>query len=213
MRRMAVLLLLAGCSQDPLDDADQGEAAPPPAASAAAGNLAGDSAGLQARVDGAMAAALQDPAGARYRNVRPGLAGTVCGEVDPKRTRGGHAGFRPFLVTPQGVAMVAGSERLKFDDPADPFPDFYIRWCASPEELKRLEPELRRAIAGSGSAAPLDPLPGESGVPDPLLTDPGEPPPLSPPSGSGGKAETGPADVNSFINSVKRKRDQPTPGQ
>jgi hypothetical protein len=213
MRRLAALLLLAGCSQDPPGDADDGDAATPPAA-AAAGNLAGDSAGLQARVDGAMAAALQDPAGARYRNVRAGLAGTVCGEVDPKRTRGGHAGFRPFLVTPQGVALVAGSARLKFDDPADPFPDFYIRWCASPEELKRLEPELQRAIAGSGGAAPPpDPLPGEGGIHDPLPPDPGEQPPLSPPAGAGGKAETGPADVNSFINSVKRKRDQPPPGQ
>lgn len=207
MKRLAAILLLSACSQEPADPGDEAEVTAPPEAAASAGSLSADAAGLQARVDLAMAAVLQDPRGARYRDVRSGLAGTICGEVDPRRTRGGHAGFRPFLVTPEGVARVATSPRLTFDDPTDTFPDFYIRWCASAEELRRLEPELRRAIAGSGGAVPPgDPLPGVEPLPEPLPGD--QPSPPAPPVPSG-KAEARPADVNSFINSVKRKPDQP----
>jgi len=190
---------------------DEADSAAPPG-TAAAGNLSASAASLEERVDRAMAAVLQDPGGARYRNVRAGLAGTVCGEVDPRRKGGGHTGFRPFLVTPEGVARVASSPRLTFEDPTDPFPDFYIRWCATAEELKRLEPELRRAIARSGGEAPVDPLP-DLPAPDPLPGDAGAQPLPPPDAGPGGKSESRPADVDSFMNSVKRKRDQPPPGQ
>jgi hypothetical protein len=211
MRRFAAILLLSACSQQPAEPGDEADAAAPSAAAASAGNLSGDAAGLQARVDRAMAAVLQDPAGARYREVRSGLAGTVCGEVDPSRTGGGHAGFRPFLVTPEGVARAAISPRLSFDDPTDPFPDLYIRWCASAEELRRLEPELRRAIARSGGASPpAGTLPGDDPLTDSFPAEPGGQPPPSPPSPPA-KAES-PPDLDSFINSVKRKPDQPPPG-
>lgn len=211
MKRLAALLLLSACSREPADMGDQADLAAPPG-SAAAGNLAADPAGLEERVDRAMAAVLQDPAGARYRNVRAGLAGTVCGEVDPRRKGGGHTGFRPFLVTPEGVARVATAPRLTFEDPTDPFPDFYLRWCASAEELKRLEPELKRAIARAGGEAPVEPLP-DVPLPDLLPADPGAQPLPPPDSAPAGKSESRPADVDSFINSVKRKKDQPPPGQ
>lgn len=208
MKRLAAILLLSACSQEPAGPGDEAEATAPPGAAAPVGNLSGDAAGLQARVDLAMAAVLQDPRGARYRDVRSGLAGTICGEVDPRRTRGGYAGFRPFLVTPEGAARVATAPRLTFDDPTDTFPDLYIRWCASAEELRRLEPELRRAIAGSGGAVPpADPLPGVDPLPDPFLGD--LPPPPVPPPLPSARGENRPPDVNSFVNSVKRKPDQP----
>ncbi len=201
MRRFAAILLLSACSQQPAEPGDEADSAAPPEAAASAENPAGDAAGLQDRVDRAMAAVLQDPAGARYRDVRPGLAGTVCGEVDPKRRGGGHTGFRPFLLTPEGVARVAASPRLTFDDPTDPFPDLYIRWCASAEELRRLEPELRRAIARAGEAAPpVEALPDASeldNLPAPAGTEPAAAPADEP--------EARPADVDSFLKSVKRK--------
>lgn len=211
MKRLAAILLLSACSQEPADTGDEADAAAPPPA--AQENVAGNPAALQERVDQAMAAVLQDPDGARYRNVRAGLAGTVCGEVNPRRTRGGHAGFRPFLLTPDGVARVAAAQRLTFDDATDTFPDFYIRWCATAEELKRLEPELRRAIARSGASGPAgEPLSEEPAL-DALPADPGGPPAAPPDPAPGSQAESRPADVDSFVNSVKRKRDESPPKQ
>lgn len=210
MKRLAAILLLSACSQEPADTGDEADAAAPPAEAQA--NVAGNPAALQERVDQAMAAVLQDPDGARYRNVRAGLAGTVCGEVNPRRTRGGHAGFRPFLLTPEGVARVAAAPRLTFDDATDTFPDFYIRWCATAEELKRLEPELRRAIARSGASGPPGEPPSEPAL-DALPADPGGRPPAPPAPAPGGEGESSPADVDSFINSVKRKRDEPSAKQ
>lgn len=212
MRKLAALLLLSACSQEPAgtgDEAETGGEPPASASAAASANLAGDAAGLEARVDRAMAAVLQDPGGARYRNVRAGLAGTVCGEVDPARKGGGHAGFRPFLVTPEGVARVAAGPRLTFDDATDPFPDFYIRWCATPEELRRLEPELRAAIARSGG--PELPAVAFPEVPAADLppADAGEPPAPAP----AGQTEGGPPDLGSFSSAVKRKPAPPPPGK
>lgn len=211
MRRLAALLLLSACSQEPVGTGDETEAGgEPSAAASASANLSGDAAGLEERVDRAMAAVLQDPGGARYRNLRAGLAGTVCGEVDPARKGGGHAGFRPFLVTPEGVGRVAAGPRLTFDDATDPFPDFYIRWCATPEELRRLEPELRAAIARSGGTAPPPAFP-EVPAADMPPGDTGEP---SAPSATATDGKTGSAtpDLDSFSSAVKRKPAPPPPG-
>src|SRR5688572_11580972 len=111
MKRLLALLLLSGCnSGEPADVGEEPDAAP---AVADIGNtLAADPETLQARVDAAMRAALQDADGAGYRNVRAGVSNTICGEVDPGRKGGGHAGFRPFLVTPEGAAIVARGPRL-----------------------------------------------------------------------------------------------------
>jgi hypothetical protein len=217
MRRLLAVLLLSACgSQESLDEGEEADSAVSSGAGPTAGNLAAgteDAAELQARVDRAMTAVLQEPRGARYRAVRRGLAGTICGEVDPQRRGGGHTGFRPFLVTPEGVARVATSPRLSFEDPADMFPDFYIRWCASPEELERLEPELRRAIAATAPAGgPALPLPGADGLDLGGMGAEPPAPPVEPPVGGQGPAAATPTDVDSFYKSVRRKRDQPPSG-
>jgi len=49
---------------------------------------------------------------------------------------------------------------LALDDPADPFPDAYMRWCSSIEELRRLQAEvenLTRLDAASPAELPLPP--------------------------------------------------------
>jgi hypothetical protein len=212
MRKLAAVLLLSACSQQPAVDGEEGDDAATSAAESAAGNGAAGGPGLQERVDRAMAAVLQDPGGARYRNVRSGLAGTVCGEVDPRKTGGGHAGFRPFLVTPEGAGRVAASPQLSFEDPTDTFPDFYIRWCASAEELKRLEPALRRAIARAGGTAPPEPS-AEEPLPEAPPADAGAQPAAPSPAEPSGRTESRPPDVDSFLKSVKRKPDQPPPGR
>lgn len=202
MKRLLLCLLLAACgSEAPDQAAEDAPAAPPPALPALGNEASADPAVLQARVEAAMKAVLQQSEGAAYRNVRPGLMDTICGEVDPARKGGGRAGFRPFIVTPQGAALVARGPVLSFDDPTDSFPDLYIRWCASEEELKSLGPKLDRAIASQAGAdgvlgnvedIPPPPPPGDEAAPPP------EPPPPRPvPSEKMGKGD-------SFFDSVRK---------
>ena len=202
MKRLLPFLLLAGCgSEAPEQSAEEAPAVPSAALPAMGNEAAVDPAMLQARVDAAMKAVLQDSDRAAYRNVRLGLADTVCGDVDPARKGGGSAGFRPFLVTPQGAALLARGPVLTFDDPTDNFPDLYIRWCASDEELKRLGPQLDRAIARQagpdGSLIDPEDIP-PAPVPDNVMVPAPEPPPPRPvPSEKMGKGD-------SFFDSVRK---------
>ena len=202
MKRLLPFLLLAGCgSETPDDPAGEAQAVQPPALPALGNEATVDPAVLQARVDAAMKAALQDSEGAAYRNIRPGLSDTVCGEVDPAKKGGGRAGFRPFIVTPQGAALLARGPVLSFDDPTDSFPDLYIRWCASEEELKRLQPQLDRAIASQAGAdgviGNLEDIPPPA-LPDNVAVPVAEPPPPKPvPSEKMGKGD-------SFFDSVRK---------
>jgi hypothetical protein len=202
MKRFLPFLLLAACgSETPDESAGEAPAAPPTALPASGNEAAVDPAMLQARVQAAMKAVLQDSEGAAYRNIRPGLADTVCGEVDPARKGGGRAGFRPFIVTPQGAALLARGPVLTFDDPTDSFPDLYIRWCASEEELKRLGPQLDQAIARQ--AGPDGVLGNIEDIPPPPLPDngaapmPDPPPPKPVPSEKMGSGD-------SFFDSVRK---------
>ncbi|HEY5722324.1 MAG TPA: hypothetical protein VIT45_08375 [Allosphingosinicella sp.] len=202
IRKLLLCLLLAACgSEAPDQAAEDAPAAPQPALAASGNEAAADPAMLQAKVEAAMKAVLQDSEGAVYRNVRPGLIDTICGEVDPARKGGGRAGFRPFIVTPQGAALVARGPVLSFDDPTDSFPDLYIRWCASEEELKSLGPQLDRAIASQAGAdgvlgnvedIPPPPLPGGEAA---QIPEPPAPRPV--PSERMGKGD-------SFFDSVRK---------
>ncbi|HMJ93413.1 MAG TPA: hypothetical protein VK472_04870 [Allosphingosinicella sp.] len=202
MKRLLPYLLLAACGSETPDQSAEEAPALPPATLPATGNEAAmDPAILQARVDSAMKAVLQDSDGAAYRNVRPGLMDTVCGEVDPAGKGGRRTGFRPFIVTQQGAALVARGPVLSFDDPTDSFPDLYIRWCASEEELKRLGPQLDRAIArqagpdgvlGNIEDIPPPPLPPDAAGPPPEAQ-----PPKPVPSEKMGKGD-------SFFDSVRK---------
>ena len=201
MKRLLPCLLLAACGSQTPDQAAEDAPVAPPSALAAGNEAAADPAMLQARVAAAMKAVLQDSEGAAYRNIRLGLADTICGEVDPARKGGGRLGFRPFIVTPQGAALLAKGPVLTFDDPTDSFPDLYIRWCASEEELKRLGPQLDRAIAsqagpdgviGNLEEIPPPPLPDNAAAP---IAEP--PPPKPVPSEKMGSGD-------SFFDSVRK---------
>jgi hypothetical protein len=174
MKRLLLpaLLLATAC--------DRGEqaAAPPPApvrpATGPVVTQADAARLLQEKAAAGLRAILADPDDARYAELRPGTAGAVCGRIDTKQPDGKRTGFRPFVVTPEGVGVISLTPTVMLNDPEDIFPDYHIRWCATPEELVRLEvaPDLN-AVA-SVTDVPAD-LPELAGLPVPAPTTPPAP--------------------------------------
>lgn len=213
------LLLLCGCGQQE-EGADKpaGAAARPVAeANVAAGGGVDAAAQMEERVKAAMAAALQKAERARYADLRPGATGSICGSVDPNPgAKGG--GLRPFVVTPEGIAVISMTAQIGFNEPGDIFPDYYIRWCASPDELARLGPRVSaggRAFApGLGEDIPdlvpldLPAVPPDAPAPAPSAA---QPPPAAAPAP---RAEAPPPPgEDSFSKAVIRKRDDTKEGQ
>jgi hypothetical protein len=106
-----------------------------------------------------------------------------------------------------------------FDDPADPFPDLYIRWCATPEEMQTIGP----AIARTAEVPPPPPveLPPETIDPVPqgnwgLVPGAAVPPPAAPVPAKekaappAPVAKRQPGDEDSFMKSVIRA-EEPKP--
>jgi hypothetical protein len=201
------LLLLASCDSRKGDGDQTGDAPAEPSA-AALPSMPGaeDLAALQARVSRAMAAALPDAGTAQYRGLRAGAGGAACGEVATTgKTLSGI--FRPFVVTPDGLAIVASGPAIAWEDPDDFVADAWIRWCATPEELQRLGPQLQSAAVNSATAA--EPLPEGPDLPLPPIREdaPGAdpPPPPAPPPAPARKSDAPPPRIDSFFNSVDRE--------
>jgi len=155
-RGLFTILLLSACDSGapPVESAREEAArqvAELEASLAAAGKQ--DPEGLNGRAHAALTGFLADPASARYFDVRSGSAGSICGQVDSKQPEGGWAGFRPFVVTPEGVGIISDTPQIGFGTPGDLFPDFYIRYCATPEELARLGPEIAKGESSETAAA------------------------------------------------------------
>ena len=197
MERLLILLLLAGC-----DAGAEREAAAPPSGASPAGressseaSPAEQAAQIQQRAERALAAILADPAGARYSDLRAGAAGALCGRVEDRQAGGRSDGSRPFVVTPEGVAVLSATAEVMFADPEDLFPDFYIRWCASPDELRRIGPRI--------AAAPLPET-----VPAEVLTDATDGAPRPPAAADVAKATPPaappPTEEDSFSRAVLR---------
>jgi hypothetical protein len=186
------LLLVAGCGAKSGGDVNAGGGDAPP--QELTPNLeaveANSAAHVQALIDRALPAELGDAKGAQYRNVRAGAGGAACGEVSGKTTHG----FVPFVVTPSAIAVVAKSPVIAYADPSDFFADAWIRWCATPEELKSVAAAVQKAKPDAVPANLALPLP----VPE---ASPGAPPqtpraaPAKPPP---------PPQIGSFFNSVAR---------
>jgi hypothetical protein len=194
-----LLLSLAGCQQrGAAGQTDASETGAVPSDEELLRGI-GDPGRIQALIERAMST-IPDAASARYRNVRPGAGGAACGEVSLKSTP-----FRPFVVTPEAVAVIAATPTLAFNDPADIAADAWIRWCATPEELERLPPRLTDPVlptldADANGAAPAE-LPIPSAVPEPTAAAPAPPPP------SAAAKKAPPPEIDSFFNSVQRSGD------
>ena len=162
-----------------------------------------DPARLQALIDETMPAALANAKDAQYRNVRAGAGGAVCGEVSSANQP-----FLPFVITPAKIALVGSTPQIQFADPSDLLADAYVRWCATPEELSRIGPQLHQAVSDPANitmsqvtVAPPPPLPE---APDGAETPAAAPPPAA--KAPAKPAPPPPQDIDSFMNSVARKQ-------
>jgi hypothetical protein len=211
MRKLLpILALLASCNSQADEEDVAAEAPIGEMAGNASGALPGaeDVVALQARVSRAMAVGLPGASTAAYRALRTGTGGAACGEVATQAK--GLAGiFRPFVVTPDGLAVVADAPAIDWEDPDDFVADAYIRWCATPEELQRLAPQLQSAAAKTAAAmkAPAEepdlPLPPVREDPVAEVQPPAaQPAPLPPPRKKGPPPP--PPQIDSFFNSVDR---------
>jgi hypothetical protein len=206
-KAFALLLLLSACGSKP----DQsGNSKAEPSLNELGVRLPGAPAPeqLQAQAERGLAGVLLDPKDARYSNIRAGSAGAVCGEVDSRQENGRFGRPRPFAVTAEGVAVVSPTTRIRFGDPADLFPDFYIRWCATPEELAKLGPAV--ATEEPPLDAPQDNAAAmtETSAPPPAAEPPPPPPPEPKAQPKEAPAPSAPPkgrDEDSFFNAVIRK--------
>jgi hypothetical protein len=219
MRLLAALLLLSACGSKSGNEGEGGGGEASPAAieglAQAPGALSPEQ--MQAKAAAALSSIAEDP---RFSEVRAGPLNAVCGKVDSKLTNGKYSGFRPFLVTPEGVAVISATPRIMFDDPADPFPDLYIRWCATPEEMQTIGPVIARTAELPPPPPELppetiDPVPqGNWGVIPGAAVAPPQPAPATAKEKAAPPApvvKRQPGDEDSFMKSVIRA-EEPKPG-
>jgi hypothetical protein len=217
MRWLAALLLLAGCGSKS-DNADGGGEGTPPAVDVGLeGAPTLSPAQMQARAEMLVGAIAKDP---RFADLKAGPLNSVCGKVDSKQPNGKYGGFTPFLITPEGVAVVSATPRIMFEDPADPFPDLYIRWCATPEEMQAIGPAIARVAEVVPPPVELppetiDPVPeGNWGVVPGAAPPPAPKAIEAPPAAAKEKApppapamKPQPGDEDSFLKSVVRPQE------
>ena len=199
----AAALLAAGCDSGggPAGSGPGDSGVSADGASADASLSPEEAARLRARAVAALTRVLPEAASAAYSNVRSGSAGAICGELDA----GDALGRRPFVVTPNGAAMIGLTSDLPLADPNDPFPDLYMQYCASIEELRRIGEQMEGM---QPSAVPLPPA-GE-GIPVPIDDTAGADGVEEPPAVPDQPDRRRPAD-DSFFNSVLRTPRQSTP--
>ena len=182
--------LLAGCDSASRDGGGSGGSSPDPAIDNVTAASREEAARLLGRVREALALAVPNASAARLANVRSVPGGAICGEVEA----GIEGALHPFVVLPGGEAVVSAGPELRLEDPDDPFPDLYMRYCASVEELRRLGDRMN----GSATVEPPPPLP------DPLPDiGPVDIPADTPPAPNGERAPQQGGD-DSFFNSVVR---------
>ncbi|MFL6858093.1 MAG: hypothetical protein ACJ8EB_09330, partial [Allosphingosinicella sp.] len=156
MRSWLPLLLAAGlCACDRLPGGhgnESGAADEDPTANLQVVDRNADPVHIRDLIARAMPAALPGAKDAQYRALRLGVGGAVCGEVAEKPAGRAPQVFRPFVINADGLAVVAATPKLAYEDPSDFVADAWIRWCATPEELAKLAPAIRRAARDPASA-------------------------------------------------------------
>jgi hypothetical protein len=219
-RPVGLLVALAfvwGCGSRDGGEAEAGadETVVPASAGTVPGQNGETAAQAQQRAVSALSVILPDAKSARYAEVRPGTAGAVCGLVDAKQGDGKYSGPRPFVVSPEGVAVVSTTPQVNFGDAEDLFPDFYIRWCATPAELRLIGPRIALPEASPPPAADELPELLESEIAAaPPAGGPAEPPlPEAAAAQPKASAPSAPPGEDSFSSAVLRERKDGAPGK
>jgi hypothetical protein len=92
---------------------------------------------LQGRAKTAMEGYLFDPFSAKFRNLRAGRGGALCGEVNAKNRMGAYVGFKDFVVGKDRstVYMSNYSDGVRSEMNSS-FADAYVNVCANDAEVK-----------------------------------------------------------------------------
>jgi len=201
-----VALALAGCGPSAGPTGEGGEAPAGQAAAVPEANAAA-AAQLETRASSALRAAL-GVAPTRFVNLRSGANNAICGVAETLPSATSPGGPRPFLVTASGDAFVSRSETLGLEDPTDPFPNLYVQYCATPEEVQAIQARLARMGASDVQLppGPADNLPLPPDLPPgPAAEPPSGPAPPAPPAQP--RRHSQPRDDGSFLNAVVRPED------
>lgn len=182
--------LLAGCDSASRSGGGGGGSAPDPAIDNVTAATREEAVRLLGRVREALTLAVPNAAAARLANVRSVPGGAICGEVET----GSEDALNPFVVLPGGEAVVSAAPELRLEDPDDPFPDLYMRYCASVEELLQLGDRMNQSVTVEPPPPLPEPLPDVGPVDIPADTPP-TPNAERPPQRGGD---------DSFFNSVVR---------
>ena len=165
-----------------------------------------EAAQVRGRVETALGAALTDPI-LRYANVRQGVREAICGEVETSAAGGAGTGLRPFIVTPGGEAVISATPALRLEEPSDPFPDLYMEYCASAEELRAIAERME-------GMTPPPPPPVEHpapGAPPVAAPEPSEPRAADAPPPPPRRPRPRPPGDDSFFNAVVRPNNAVAP--
>ena len=192
---------LAACNSRDAPTGGESEARIPEAELANVETPRRSAAQLEAQAQAALRAVLAQPP-VRLLNLREGFNEAICGQVELSAQGGSAGGTRPFLVTGRGQAYVSETPALRLEDPADPFPDLYMEWCASPEELRDLQDRIARLRPSD-----LQPLPAPTenlAGPAPLPEEAAPAPPAATPPRPQPRAQPRPPNDDSFFNAVVR---------
>lgn len=162
---------------------------------------------LQEKALAGLRAILPDPKDARFSELRAGTAGAVCGRIDTEQPDGKRSGFRPFVVTPEGVGVISLTNQLMLNDPEDLFPDYYIQWCATPAELATLKISGDVNLMATAPEIPSD-LPGQAELPVPAPETPAAagPPPAPAPVPQPRPGAASSSELESFSKVVLRNQ-------
>lgn len=151
MRRSCLLaiFLVAACGESAVPEAAEEKAAPRPALQPLALSAFERSAvstvqrarseqaarDLEAKAKRAMQAYLFDPFSARFRNLRAGGGGAVCGQYNAKNRLGAYVGFRDFVVSRDGRQLWTSSYNDGVrSEMYGGFAEAYVNACASRAE-------------------------------------------------------------------------------
>lgn len=145
MKRLLPFLLplLVACNRDDAaEDAQNAAIEDALLANLEAASTTDDPGRARELVNRAMPAALPAGSEPQYQNIRAGVGGAACGEVSTMGAGKKRTPFRPFVVTPEAIAIIGTEPKIKFNDASDFIADAWIRWCATPEELAQVEGQI-----------------------------------------------------------------------